>query len=155
MKIAKEKTITKERIPSRKLDTYIGEQTSFEGSLISKENLSIYGNVKGTVECQGRIVIGDSGNVEADVLANEVVISGKVVGNVTAKSKLEMAPTGVIQGDIKASRLIMEDGSKFEGHCEMLSDGKPVAMQKIRGDSVSQILAAQEQPKLPKASQVE
>ena len=146
MKLAKDRT---QPSSSSKLDTYIGEQTSFEGNLISKDNLSIYGNVKGTIECQGRVVIGESGNIEADILASDVIISGKVAGNVTAKSKLEMSPTGIVQGDIKTSRLIMEDGSKFDGHCEMLSDGRPTI---IKAENMTPALAAQEKPKLPSAS---
>ena len=142
--------MSKEKIPSGKLDTYIGEQTFFEGTLTSKENLSIYGNVKGSIECQGRVVVGESGKVEADVTANDVVVSGKIVGNVTAKSKLEMSPTGVIQGDIKTSRLIMEDGGKFDGHSEMLSGGSPAVKKKAVDETPA--LPAKEQPKLPRAS---
>jgi cytoskeletal protein CcmA (bactofilin family) len=118
MKISKDSGI------SGKLDTYIGEDTSFDGVLTSSKSLTIYGNVKGTIECQGRVVIGQSGKIEADISADDVTVSGKVVGNVTAKSKLEMTSTGIIQGDVKTARMIMEDGSKFDGHCEMLSDGK-------------------------------
>ena len=118
MKISRDSTV------SGKLDTYIGEGTSFDGNLTSSKSLTIYGGVKGTIECQGRVVIGQSGNIEADISADDVTVSGKIVGNVTAKSKLEMTSTGVIQGDVKTGRLIMEDGSKFDGHCEMLSDGK-------------------------------
>jgi cytoskeletal protein CcmA (bactofilin family) len=142
--------MSKEKISSGRLDTYIGEQTFFEGTLTSKENLSIYGNVKGSIECQGRVVVGESGKVEADIMANDVVVSGKIVGNVTAKSKLEMSPTGVIQGDIKTSRLIMEDGGKFDGHSEMLSSGSPAVKQKTVDETPA--LPAQEQPKLPRAS---
>ena len=141
--------MTKEKTSTGRLDTYIGEQTSFEGTLTSKENLSIYGNVKGKIECQGRVVIGESGRVEADILANDVIVSGKIVGNVTAKGKLEMSSTGIIQGDIKTSRLIMEDGGKFDGRSEMMLDGKPV---NVKAEDVPQALPAKETPKLPKAS---
>ena len=145
----------RDKIQSGRLDTYIGEQTFFDGNLTSKDNLSIYGSVRGTIDCQGRVVIGDSGRVEADIIANEVVVSGKVVGNVTAKSRLEMVSTGVIQGDIKTSRLIMEDGSKFDGHCEMLSDAKSAAKEKTKvaeAPAIPPVLASQEKPKLSKAS---
>ena len=107
---------------SAKLDTYVGEDTSLVGTLNSKKSLTIYGSVKGAIECQGRVVIGQTGNVEGDVSGDDVTISGKVVGNVTAKSKLELASTGVLQGDVKTHRLIMEDGSKFDGHCETISE---------------------------------
>ncbi len=132
--------LSKESAVAGKLDTYIGEDTSFEGTLKSKKSLSIYGSVKGAIECQGCVVIGQSGNMEGDILAGDVTISGKVVGNVTARSKLELASTGVLQGDVKTPRLIMEDGSKFDGHCETISDGSA----KTPG-----ALTAKETPKLP------
>ncbi|MBD3182070.1 hypothetical protein GF312_07250, partial [Candidatus Poribacteria bacterium] len=125
---------------SSKLDTYIGDGTVFEGSLSSKENLSIYGAVKGTVECKGRVIVGDSGDVEADILADEVTISGKVVGNVTAKNKMDMTPSGILHGDIKTTRLIMEDGCKFEGHCEMITNDK---------SAVKKIQSGEKKPALP------
>ena len=125
---------------SAKLDTYIGEDTSFEGTLKSKKSLTIYGSVKGAIECQGRVVIGQNGNMEGDIFADDVTISGKVVGDVTARSKLELASTGALQGDIKTPQLIMEDGSKFDGHCETIPDGAA---------ETQRALPAKENPRLP------
>ena len=116
--------LSKENSVSGKLDTYIGEDTSLDGIVTSSKSLTIFGGVKGTIECQGRVVVGQTGNIEADIVADNVVVSGKVVGNVTAKSKLEVTSTGIIQGDVKTARLVMEDGGKLDGHCEMLSEGK-------------------------------
>jgi len=102
--------------------TYIGDGTYLEGKLTSKENLCIYGHFKGTIECHGRVVIGESGNIEADILADDIAISGKVVGNVTARNSLEITSTGIVKGDIETSRIIMENGSKFDGQCKMQLD---------------------------------
>lgn len=142
----------RDKMPSGKLDTYIGEGTSFKGDLISKENISIYGSVRGTIECQGRVVIGESGNVEADIQANDVIVSGKVVGNVIAKSKLEMVSTGIIQGEVKTSRLIMEDGGKLDGHCEMLLDEKTAVKGKIKSADAPPSPPPQEKSNQPSAS---
>ena len=131
--------------PSGKLDTYIGEDTSIEGAVKSSKSLTIYGRIKGAIECQGRVVIGQSGNVEADIIADNVIISGKVVGNITARGKLEMSSTGIVQGDVKTARLIMDDGGKFDGRCEMLSDGSAK-------EDAPHALPAKENPKLPDQS---
>ncbi len=157
MKITREKEEKIEvqapkKVQSGKLDTYIGEQTSFEGTLTSKDNISIYGGVKGKIECQGRVVVGESGNIEADILANDVMVSGKVTGNVIAKNRLEISPTGILQGDIKTSRMIMQDGSRFDGHCEMMIEAKPAIKEKAKVADVPQALLSQEKPKLPSAS---
>ena len=135
-----------------KLDTYIGEQTLFEGSLTSKDDLCIYGSVRGRIESAGRVVIGQSGEVEADIVADDVVVNGKVVGDVTAKGILEMSSTGIIQGDVKTSRLIMEDGGKFEGHCEMLTGEEPPAGKKAEPEDVAQTRGAEGSPKPPSPS---
>ena len=143
---------TPKKLQSGKLDTYIGEQTSFEGTLTSRDNISIYGGVKGRIECQGRVVVGESGKIEADIVANDVMVSGKVTGDVMAKNKLEISPSGVLQGDIKTSRMIMQDGSKFDGHCEMIVETKPAIRDKAKAAEVPQALLSQEKPKLPSAS---
>jgi len=140
----------REKSDSGKLETYVGDGTSFMGNLISKDNITIYGSIKGTVECQGRVIIGDSGNIEADIIANEIIISGKVLGNIVARSKLEISSTGTLKGDIKTQRLIMEDGCKFDGRCEMLSDGKSLVIENTI--PVNTPLQTKEKPKLPSAS---
>ena len=135
-----------------KLDTYIGEQTLFEGSLTSKNNLCIYGSVRGRIESAGRVVIGQSGEIEADIVADDVMVNGKVKGDVTARGILEMSSTGIIQGDVKTARLIMEDGGKFEGHCEMLSGEKPPAGKKAEHADVAHAHGAEESPEPPSPS---
>jgi cytoskeletal protein CcmA (bactofilin family) len=151
MRTTKGRIQPEKKTQSEKLDTYIGEETYFDGRLTSKENLCIYGKVKGTIECQGRVVVGESGNVEADILTNDVVVSGRVLGNVTAKNKLEMVSSGVVQGDVKTSRLIMADGSKLEGNCEMLLDGKAIVIEEIKAlDADASIgTALQQDSKVP------
>lgn len=136
---------------SGKLDTYIGDETSFEGNLTSRENVSIYGGLKGKIECQGRVIIGESGNIEADIFAGDAIVSGKVVGNVAVKGKLEITSTGILQGDIKTSRLIIEDGSRFNGRCEMTLDEKTVDAGKMKGEETPQVIASKEKPKLLRA----
>jgi len=134
------------------LDTYVGEESSFEGRLTSKKSLTIYGNVKGTIECQGRVVIGESGSVEAGITANEVAVSGKIVGDVTAKSRLEITSSGVIQGDIKTARLLMEDGGKLDGHCEMLPDSSSKAVKRSKTEALPPSVKSQEKPSLPRSA---
>lgn len=141
----------KNRMRPGRLDTYIGEETSFDGRLTSKENLSIYGSVSGAIECQGRVVIGESGNVESDILAEDIVVSGKVVGNVIARGKLQVTSTGIVKGDdIKASQWDIQ--GKIEGHYETLSDGKSAVVEKIRTEDALPALTSQEKLKLPSAS---
>lgn len=144
--------ISKESTATGKLDTYIGEDTSFDGNLTSSKSLTIFGGVKGTIECQGRVIIGQSGNIEADIVADDITVSGKVVGNITAKSKLEVTSTGVIKGDVTTARLIMEDGGKLDGHSEMPSDGKSSVADKPKAEEKSSDTTSEEESKQPSLS---
>jgi cytoskeletal protein CcmA (bactofilin family) len=119
MKIGSSKEKTK------RIDTVIGQGTRFEGTLTSREGLRIDGEVKGRVECQGSLVIGSDGNVEAEIVADKVYIAGQLNGNVTAKSHLEITEKGRVYGDIATSNLVVGEGVIFEGKCRMISSQDP------------------------------
>lgn len=97
-------------------------------------------------------MIGQSGNVEADIVADDITVSGKIVGNVTAKSKLEITSTGTIRGDVKTARLIMEDGGKLDGRSEMPSDGKSPVTEKPKAEGKPGDAASKKDSKQPTPS---
>ena len=105
-----------------KVDTLIGNKTVFEGKLSAYGGIRIDGTVKGIIECQGILVIGKDGKIEADISADSAIIGGEVVGNITAKKRLEITANGKVRGDITTSHLIIDDGVLFEGSSHMLAD---------------------------------
>ncbi len=105
---------------SVKVDTLIGNRTAIEGNLVSQIDLRVEGAIKGKVECQGDVVIGKEGKVEANIIANNVTVAGEVVGNITARNKMEIIAGGKVLGDVETSSLIVADGTVFEGFCHML-----------------------------------
>ncbi len=76
------------------LDTLIGSKTIFEGVLMSNESICIEGTVKGKVKCRGSVVVERGGKVNADIIAENVLIGGQVNGKITTKNKLEITSTG-------------------------------------------------------------
>ena len=106
------------------VDTLIGNRTAFEGNLISQIDLRVDGGIKGKVECQGDVVVGKEGKIEANIIANNVTIAGEVIGNITARNRLEIISGGKVHGDVETSSLIVADGAIFEGFCHMLSSQK-------------------------------
>ena len=105
-----------------RLDTLVGNDTVFEGTLTSKESICIEGSVKGRIISEGNIVVGENGRVEADVFADTVLIGGEVNGNIVAKTKLEITTHGKLRGDIKTGSLIIAEGVLFEGKCQMITE---------------------------------
>jgi cytoskeletal protein CcmA (bactofilin family) len=101
------------------IDTVIGEDISFRGSLIYSNTLKINGNFKGTIQTTGKLIIGESGEVEADLEVGVLLVEGKVKGNVNAKEKIELKKPSELIGDIKTPTLEVQSGSKFLGNCSM------------------------------------
>lgn len=107
-----------------RVDTLIGKDTVFEGSINAKGTLRVDGKITGQVNCQGDVVIGESGVVEADLRARHILVAGTINGNVIAQAKVELASTGTVRGDINVASLIIDDGAVFEGNCTMKSNEK-------------------------------
>jgi len=109
-----------------RLDTLIGNGTVFEGTLTSKESICVEGTVKGKIVCEGNVIVGEKGKVEAEVFADTVLIGGEVDGNIVAKSKLEITTNGKLRGDIKTGSLIIAEGVLFEGKCQMITEEQEI-----------------------------
>ena len=101
----------------RRTAAWVGKSLRIEGKITSREDLTIEGEVEGTIEVGGQnLLIGAGASVKADLVGKAIIISGTVVGNVTAKETVEVRPTGSVEGDIVALRLILSDGAVVSGN---------------------------------------
>jgi cytoskeletal protein CcmA (bactofilin family) len=123
-----------------RLDTLIGNGTVFEGVLTSKESIHVEGTVRGKVVCEGSVIVGEKGRVDADIFADTVLLGGEVNGNIVSKTKLEITTSGKLRGDIKTGSLVIAEGVLFEGKCQMITDERrgalPSAEQVIDGEEI-------------------
>jgi cytoskeletal protein CcmA (bactofilin family) len=102
-----------------KVVTVVGQGTHVTGEVKSKGTVRVEGMVSGHMECDDTIVIQETGKVEADLEASQIVISGEVRGNVFAHDRLEITSSGKLLGDIIAPRVAIAEGVLFEGKCTM------------------------------------
>jgi cytoskeletal protein CcmA (bactofilin family) len=99
---------------------FLAEGTEVEGEVRFADELRIDGAISGRiVSPQGRLVIGKTGSVTADIEVGTASIGGTVSGTLTATVKVEIHATGRVYGDIFAPALIIEEGAIFDGRCEM------------------------------------
>lgn len=101
--------------------TLISEGCKFEGNLTSPYFTRIEGNVIGNIKGDSGVLIGETGIIEGDVIAVEVIICGRVTGNIKAK-KIELRKEGILNGNIIVEELVTEAGTKFNGCCRMNKD---------------------------------
>lgn len=101
------------------IDTIIGDDIVFKGNLRFQNNLMIKGQFKGTIESNGNLIIGETGDVNADINVGALSVNGNFRGNIDSKNKIQIGKTGKITGDIKTPVLEIESGAKFSGNCIM------------------------------------
>jgi len=101
------------------VDTIINDDISFRGTLSFSQTLKIKGQFKGTITSAGKLIIDETGDVEADVEVGSLLVLGNLKGNVEAKEKVELKKPGKIVGDIKSPGLEVEFGSRIIGNCIM------------------------------------
>jgi len=99
----------------------IGKSVMIKGQIVSREDLTIDGEVEGTVELQEhRLTIGPHGKVRADIKAREIIVLGNVYGNVDVADKIEIRKDAKLVGDIKTARIVIEDGAYFKGTTDIV-----------------------------------
>jgi cytoskeletal protein CcmA (bactofilin family) len=104
----------------------LGKNVTVKGQIFAREDLTIDGEVEGTVECQEhRLTIGPNARVQAGLKAREIIIQGSIQGNVDASDKIDIKKEAKLVGDIKTSRIVIEDGAYFKGSID-ISKGTPV-----------------------------
>ncbi len=106
------------------MNTIIGKDTVFNGTLDVKGALRVDGTVKGKVICSDCVTIGATGIVEAEIEGNTAIIAGRMVGNINTTEKIELQAKCEMEGDLKTKSLIIEQGAVFCGACNM-KDNKP------------------------------
>ncbi|WP_213357839.1 bactofilin family protein [Chlamydiifrater phoenicopteri] len=97
-------------------ETTLGEGVSFKGELVFEKLLRIDGTFEGKLVSSGKIIVGPTGRVKADINLGEAIIEGVVEGNVTTKGKVEARGEAIIIGDISASSLCVDEGVSITGY---------------------------------------
>ena len=99
----------------------LGKSVILKGQIISREDLTIDGEVEGTVELkEHRLTIGPNGRVKASVKARELVVIGTIQGDVEITDKIDIRREAKLVGDIKTARVVIEDGAYFKGNIDIV-----------------------------------
>jgi cytoskeletal protein CcmA (bactofilin family) len=103
----------------------IGEGTVFTGDLVLKGGARIDGKVVGRVTAHELLVVGPSGDIEAEELrANRITVCGTVRGKLIVQEGLEIQPGGRVSGQVVMEKegLVVAPGGLFEGTVEYARD---------------------------------
>jgi cytoskeletal protein CcmA (bactofilin family) len=112
----------------------IGKSVVIKGELNGSEDLTIEGQVEGTIQLREHVLtIGPNGRIKAQVFAKSVIVLGQMSGNVTATEKVDIRENGSVDGDIVSPRVAIAEGAHFRGSVDMQRKGAPAQPQKQAG----------------------
>lgn len=102
-----------------KFETIIGPQVDVQGHLRVKESVRIDGTVVGDVQAvpgqSVTVVIGPTGKVQGNIVADFVVVAGQVLGNIEARERVELHPQSRVEGDTRYASIAIEHGATVLG----------------------------------------
>src|SRR5689334_8299138 len=134
------RTTNEPQAESHRGQAALGKSVIVKGQIYSREDLTIDGEVEGTVELQEhRLTVGVNGKVRATIKARELVVIGTVHGNVEITDKIDIRKEAKLVGDIKTARIVIEDGAYFKGNIDIV---RPEASRGSNPSPKPQVVAA-------------
>ncbi len=103
--------------PSEEISGYIGSGLRLEGQLIFPGKVKFEGELKGRLQGE-KLVIGETGFIEGEVEAVELICSGRIEGKILTK-RLHLRKTARIKGEIFSEKLLVEEGAQIEGQIKV------------------------------------
>ncbi len=131
-------------IKEGRLSGYVGAGTTLTGETSFQAMLRVDGHLTGRVSSEtGTLIVGGSGQVDANIAVAAAVVNGIVNGDIVASEKLQLGRTARVVGNIQSPRLVLEDGAVLEGNCMMLKAKE--SFDKRHSELKSQISAVQQE----------
>jgi len=111
----------------------IGRGIEVNGDIFFADRLQVDGKTHGKLTSEnGTLIIGESGQIEAQIDVGVCVVHGSVRGNLVARSKLEIRRTGRVQGDVVTPVLLVEEGATFNGAIRMSQEAGSRLLEEVR-----------------------
>lgn len=104
------------------LHNHIASGTEIVGDIKANGNLRVEGTIKGSLDCNGKLSIGQSGLIEGEIICENSIIEGTVKGKIKVKALLTLKETAKFIGDIITDKLAIEPNAIFTGNCNMGGD---------------------------------
>jgi cytoskeletal protein CcmA (bactofilin family) len=101
----------------------VGNGTIIKGDVRANGDVRIDGTLIGSIHAKGKVVIGNTGSVEGEIVCQSGDFSGVVKANITVSELLMMKASAKISGDLNVGKLAIEPGARYSGNCNMQEPG--------------------------------
>jgi cytoskeletal protein CcmA (bactofilin family) len=97
----------------------IGAGTKITGDVETSSDIRIDGVLKGNLLTKGKVVVGETGEIEGKVVCNNSDISGTIKGEIIVQEILSLKSSAKVFGNINTNKLAIEPNAIFTGTCDM------------------------------------
>ncbi len=104
---------------AEELNGFMDQGTQLRGELRFHHTFRVDGQVKGRIVSDNTLVVGETGDVDAEIECGVVSISGHVKGHVRGRERIELHTGARVEATLVSPRLIIEEGAVFQGDCDM------------------------------------
>ena len=120
------------------IKAYLGVDALFKGTLSFDGTVRIDGKFEGQVSTSDTLIIGETGDVTANIEAGTVICKGRMKGTILASKKIELHPASQITGDVQTPALNIELGAVLDGNCNMTGRDEKKIVKLIKEDKLKE-----------------
>ena len=101
------------------LGNMIKAGTEIKGDIKCSGDIRIDGSLIGSLQTEGRLVVGESGRIEGNIRCKNADLSGTIRAKINAQELLSLKAACNLEGEISTNKLHIEPGANFTGNCQM------------------------------------
>ena len=110
------------RIDDISINTIIGKGSAISGNLKVNGFIRIDGDIDGSLETDGNVIVGENARIRGNLSAKSVIIGGIIKGNVLASESIKLLSESAVIGDVISRKVQVEDSALVHGHCISIKD---------------------------------
>jgi cytoskeletal protein CcmA (bactofilin family) len=114
------------------VSTLLSKDAEFQGTLRIQGSVRVDGTIKGDLVSTQTVTVGQTGAIEGNINAEEIIVAGKVKGTLVARGRVVLESSAQFEGDLTATKLAVVEGALFRGLSNM---GTPKAPGGLRADA--------------------
>lgn len=120
---------------TKKIGSVIGNGSNVVGDVMVSRGIKVDGHIEGNLLVEADedtvVIIGQTGRVTGNVIAQHVIVLGTVEGSVKATDSIEMGEMSVLTGDLEYGALTFKDGAIIEGRLKRVSSVTPMTNRRV------------------------
>jgi cytoskeletal protein CcmA (bactofilin family) len=90
-----------------------------KGDIETKANTRIDGKIEGTINVEGKLIVGETGEITGQINCTEAEVFGKINGTITVNGLLSLKASSRMEGEVVTRNLAIEAGAHFTASCKM------------------------------------